>query len=70
MRVDMISEGIKRAGRKNMLYGALWCLGGIVITALSYQAAAKAGGRYVLAWGAIVFGGIQFIRGLLQSLGR
>ena len=65
------AEGLKRAGRKNMLYGALWCIGGTVITALSYQAAVNAGGgKYVLAWGAIVFGGIQFFRGMIQSRGR
>jgi hypothetical protein len=59
---------LKGAGRKNMLYGALWCIGGIAVTALSYQAAANAGGgSYVLAWGAILFGGIQFVRGLIQS---
>jgi hypothetical protein len=64
-------KAIKRVGRKNMIYGALWCVGGIVVTALSYQAAARAGGgRYVLAWGAILLGGIQFVRGMVQSLGR
>jgi hypothetical protein len=65
------AKALKNAGHKNMLHGALWCIGGIVVTALSYQAAANAGGgRYVLAWGAILFGGIQFFRGLIQSLGR
>jgi hypothetical protein len=39
------------------------------VTALSYQAAANAGGGF-LAWGAILFGGIQFFRGMIQSLGR
>jgi hypothetical protein len=64
------AKALKNVGRKNMLYGALWCIGGIVVTALSYQAAANAGGKYVLAWGAILFGGIQFFRGMIQSLGR
>jgi hypothetical protein len=65
------AKAIKSAGHKNMLYGALWCIGGLVVTALSYQAAMNAGGgRYVLAWGAILFGGIQFFRGMIQSLGR
>ena len=65
------AKALKDAGRKNMLYGALWCIGGVVVTALSYQAAANAGGgKYVLAWGAIVFGGIQFFRGMIQSMGR
>jgi hypothetical protein len=62
----------RAVGRKNMIYGLLWCVGGIIITVLSYQAAVKAGsGRYVLAWGLLIlFGGIQFIRGLIQSFGR
>lgn len=62
------SEAIRKAGRKNMLYGALWCIGGIVVTAATYSAASD-GGTYVIAWGAILFGAIQFIRGLSQSAG-
>ncbi len=60
----------KESARKNMLHGALWCIGGVAVTVLTYQAAAPAGGRYVVAWGAIVFGGIQFLRGLMQSAGE
>lgn len=60
------AQAAKEASRKNMLYGALWCVGGIVVTVLTYQAAAG-GGSFVVAWGAILFGGIQFVRGLVQS---
>lgn len=56
------------AGQKDMLYGALWCIGGIVVTVVTLQAAAG-GGTYVVAWGAILFGGIQFFRGLGASMG-
>jgi hypothetical protein len=63
------SKAIKEAANKNMLFGALWCIGGIVVTALTYSAAAG-GGRYVVAWGAVVFGAIQFVRGLAQSVGE
>lgn len=52
------------AGR-NIVVGGLWCVGGIVVTALTYSAS-SGGGRYVVAWGAILFGGIQLIRGLIQ----
>ena len=52
------------AANRNMFVGGLWCVGGIVVTALTYSAA-SGGGSYVVAWGAIVFGGIQFCRGLL-----
>lgn len=62
------SKALAEAGQKNMLYGALWCIGGIVVTALSYTVASgSGGGKYVLAWGAIAFGAIQFIRGLVQA---
>jgi len=65
----MRSEAIREAGKKNMLYGALWCIGGIGVTAATYSAA-SGGGRYVVTWGAIVFGAIQFVRGLKQSSGE
>lgn len=67
--VDEMKAALRRAnqdaGRQNMIYGALWCIGGTVVTVVTYQAAA-AGGRYVVAWGAIAFGGFQFLRGLIQ----
>jgi hypothetical protein len=59
------SEAFHAAGKKNMLYGALWCIGGAVVTAVTYGAA-SGGGHDVVAWGAIVFGAIQFFRGLAQ----
>ncbi|HEX4612874.1 MAG TPA: hypothetical protein VH092_32075 [Urbifossiella sp.] len=45
-----------------MKHGALWCAGGILVTLLTFQS----GGTVVIAWGAIVFGGIQFFRGMNQ----
>ena len=53
-------------GNANMWIGGLICLVGIVVTVGSCLASAD-GGRYVVAWGAIVFGGIQFFRGLTQQ---
>ena len=50
---------------RRMLFGALWCIGGVFVTAITYMAASgPGGGTYIVAWGAIVFGGIQFFRGL------
>jgi hypothetical protein len=64
---DARSEGLREAGKKNMLYGALWCIGGIVVTAVTYSAASgPGGGRYYITWGAVVFGAIQFFQGLSQ----
>ncbi|RZL13956.1 MAG: hypothetical protein EOO62_06740 [Hymenobacter sp.] len=46
----------KRArAKKDMLYGALWCVGGLALTF------AHVG---FVFWGAIIFGGIQFFKGV------
>ena len=57
------------AGRKNMLYGSLVCTAGIIATAVTY-AAAGGGGTYVVAWGGIIFGAGQFVRGVPQLHGK
>jgi len=61
--VNKIEKDIKKekttAANKDLIYGALWCIGGIVATA------AEIG--YIF-WGAIVFGGIQFLKGLINSM--
>jgi hypothetical protein len=55
-------------GASDMLFGALWCIGGIVVTAATYSAVKDTGGTYIVAWGAIIFGGYQFFKGLIHSL--
>lgn len=50
--------------RKNLLTGALWCGGGLAFSFISYYMAI-AGGRYVVATGAIIWGAIQAIKGLI-----
>jgi hypothetical protein len=65
--VKMRSDAVAAAGKKEMLYGALWCIGGIAVTAGTYAAASN-GGPYIIAFGAIIFGAIQFFRGLVQWL--
>jgi hypothetical protein len=50
---------------KNIMFGAIWCVGGTAVTALTYQMA-SGGGTYFVAWGAILFGGIQFLKGVGQ----
>ncbi len=49
-------------GQRSMIFGGLVCVVGILITAGTY-ASAEGGGTYFIAWGAIVFGAIQFFRG-------
>lgn len=63
---ELRDQQAKEAGQKNMMFGALWCIGGIVVTALTYSAASE-GGSYVVAWGAIIFGAVQFFRGMFQT---
>ncbi len=55
---------------RHMIFGLLWAVGGTVITVATYSAASNGGGRYVIAWGAIVFGIIDFFRGLIGWLGN
>ena len=56
---DEISKAKKTAANKDMLYGALWCIGGIILTAAHIG---------FIFWGAILFGAVQFIKGLVNSL--
>ncbi len=48
---------------RRMLRGAAWCAGGILVTLVTYSAAAP-GGTYVIAWGAIAWGAVEFFQGL------
>jgi hypothetical protein len=55
---DQIDEARRQRASKDMLYGGLWCVGGIILTAANIG---------FIFWGAILFGGIQFFRGLANS---
>ena len=48
----------KAKANKDMLYGALWCVGGTVMTMADIG---------FIFWGAIIFGAIQFIRGATNA---
>ena len=52
---DQIKDAKKSRARKDMLYGALWCIGGTVATLAHIG---------FIFWGAIIFGAIQFFKGL------
>jgi hypothetical protein len=60
----------KEVAQKNMVVGTLWCVGGSLITAITYSSASESGGTYFVMWGAIIFGGWQFLKGLFQYLGE
>lgn len=57
------------AGLLNMLIGGTIGVVGLVVTIYSLVAAMDKGGGYVVAYGAIIFGAIQFFRGFIQLLG-
>jgi len=61
----------KEIGKRNMFFGAMWCIGGLAVTVITLAAASQGqgGGTYVIAWGAILCGGVQFLRGLSQAAG-
>ncbi|MEY8687929.1 hypothetical protein AB9N12_18045 [Bacteroides sp. AN502(2024)] len=65
---QQMKEAKSKAANKNMLYGALWCIGGLLVTAVTYSNAAREGGTYIVTWGAIIFGAIQFLSGLYQKI--
>ena len=70
--VDKVEQGINQAFakkyKKHMIYGILWCVGGTFVTILTYSAASARGGTYVVAYGAVVFGAVDFFRGLFGWL--
>ncbi len=51
---------------RRMFIGLLWAAGGTALTVWGYQSASssRGGGRYFVFWGAIIFGVIEFFRGL------
>ena len=57
---NLITEQLekKELANKDMLYGALWCIGGIAGTVANIG---------FIFWGAIIFGAIQFIKGLSNA---
>ena len=64
--------GIKKSHRekykKRMTRGLIWTILGAVITCGTYAFASELGGKFVLFYGAIIFGFIDFIIGLIGWL--
>lgn len=63
---QQINDAKQKRAKKDILHGALWCFGGILVTVVTFSAA-SGGGTYVVTWGAIIFGAIQLIKGLVNS---
>lgn len=57
-----------QSGQRMMVSGAIWLVGGLVVTIASYTLASSAGGgRFVLAYGAVIYGIAQIFRGMSRS---
>ena len=50
----------------DLIYGLIWCAGGLFVTFFTYNAA-SGGGVYVVFWGAILYGAIRLFRGLAYT---
>jgi hypothetical protein len=57
----------RKEGAKNMGFGALWAIGGTVVSLVTMEMAHD-GGTYYVFWGAVIYGVFLFIRGLVQFL--
>ncbi|MCI0637595.1 MAG: hypothetical protein L0Y72_24260 [Gemmataceae bacterium] len=57
---------LDQLGRRNMLFGGMWFVGGLIVTLGTMAMVSEGGGRFVIAWGAVIWGAIQFIRGKTQ----
>ncbi len=68
LRIEQ-SAMIVRAGKRNMLYGTLWLLGGCLATGLCFLSARSggSGGQFAVFYGAMLYGLFRMFRGLLQA---
>ena len=65
---EVISELVRALGRRDLTVGGLWLGLGLVATVGTYAlAASEGGGRYFVAYGAIVFGFLRLLRGLYRT---
>jgi hypothetical protein len=55
---QQIKDAKKKEASKDILYGALWCVGGLIATVADFG---------YFFWGAILFGGYQFFKGIFNS---
>jgi hypothetical protein len=64
---NISEEEYRQADRREMARGAFFCIGGLIVTVLTYAGAVSSprGGTYTIAWGAVVFGAWHFFHGLM-----
>lgn len=54
---EQINNVLKDRANKDMLYGGLWCVGGLIATMADIG---------FIFWGAIIFGGVQLVKGIVN----
>ena len=64
LRIAQIEQQEQKQAKNDVLYGGLWFAGGLIVTIVSLSN----GNGGIIAYGAVIFGGIQFFRGLSKSL--
>ena len=65
--IRVVQERTKAMGRKNMLTGVMWLIAGVVVT-FSGGSPASGGSFILLGYGALLFGGVMLVAGLVQLL--
>lgn len=66
-RVKIEIENINyEAAQKDMMFGALFFFGGLMVTWVTYTMASP-GGIYLLAYGPIIYGVFRFVKGFNNS---
>lgn len=69
VELDLIQEMRAKVHRRQMLVGAACVIVGIIVTVGTYSSARR-GGSYIVAWGAILFGAVDFVRGFVGWCGN
>jgi hypothetical protein len=65
---DAIKQSRREKHKKRMIRGLIWTVLGAIITCGTYVFANELGGNFLLCWGAILFGIIDFVIGLVGWL--
>ena len=59
---QLYTDALIKKSKKNILWGSVWFVGGLLITLVSMGS----GGGYIICYGAMLGGVIQLISGLVQ----
>ena len=63
---EVATARLKRA-KDNATLGACFCIGGIILTIVTFSAATTSGGTFLICWGPVIFGGIRWNKGITQK---